>query len=107
MYITQVYELFDLDPASWAQCAALVAQLVRASVRSAECHGFKSHLRQFIFIFSLPQVSVFLCFYFPSQVIMYLYFRLKKIGNIVFILFVKKLDLLHLLTVEVFLEDLT
>ena len=41
-----VYELFDLDTASWA---ALVAQLVRASVRSAECHGFKFHLRQLIF----------------------------------------------------------
>ena len=70
---TQVYEMFDLDPASWA---ALVAQLVRASVRSAECHGFKSHLRQLIFIFSLPQVSVFLSFFlffflsfFPSQVL--------------------------------------
>ena len=43
---TQVYEMFDLDPASWA---ALVAQLVRASVLSAECGGFKSHLRQLIF----------------------------------------------------------
>ena len=38
---TQVYEMFDLDPASWA---ALVAQLVRASVRSAECREFKSQL---------------------------------------------------------------
>ena len=51
----QVYEMLDLDPASWAP---LVTRLVRASV-------------QLILIFSLPQVSVclsfFLCF-FPSQV---------------------------------------
>ena len=59
--------------------AALVAQLVRASVRSAECRGFKSHLRQLIFIFSLPQVSVFLSFFLslflsfhPSQVLSYI-----------------------------------
>ena len=52
---TQVYEMLDLDPASWA---ISVAQLVRASVRSAECCGSKSHLRQLIF--SLPQVSFFL-----------------------------------------------
>ena len=54
----QVYEMFDLDPPSWA---ALVAQLVRASVRSVECRGFKSHLRQLIFHF--PQVPVFLSFF--------------------------------------------
>ena len=56
--------MFDLDPASWA---ALVAQLVRASIRSAECRGFESHLRQLIFIFSLPHagvcLSVFLSFF--------------------------------------------
>ena len=34
---------------------------------SAEYRGFESCLRQLIFIFSLPQVSVFLSF-FPSQV---------------------------------------
>ena len=54
---TQVYDMLDLDPASWA---SLAAQLVRASVQSAECRGFKSHLRQLIFIFSLPWVSFFL-----------------------------------------------
>ena len=51
--------MFDLDPASWA---SLVAQLVRASVPSAQCCGFKSHLRQLIFIFSLLRVSFFLSF---------------------------------------------
>ena len=60
---TQVYEMFNLDPASWA---ALVAQLVRASVRSAECRGFKSHLRQLIFL------SFFLSFFLQSCVIMYI-----------------------------------
>ena len=55
----QVYEMFDLDPASWADL--VVAQLVRASVRSAECRWFKSHLRQLIF--HLPQVPVFLSFF--------------------------------------------
>ena len=61
---TLVYEMFDLDPASWA---ALVAQLVRASVRSAECRGFKSHLRQLIFHFFIAS-GVCLSF-FPSQVL--------------------------------------
>ena len=55
---TQVNEMFDLDPASWA---TLVAQLVRASVRSEECRRFKSHLRQLIFLFFIClQVAVFL-----------------------------------------------
>ena len=65
----QVHEMLDLDPASWA---ALVAQLVRASVRSAECRGFKSHLRQLIFSFfiCLRCLSFFLSF-FSSQIIMY------------------------------------
>ena len=54
----QVYEVFDLDLFSWP---VLVAQLVRSSVRSAECRGFKSHLRQLTFhFFNLPQVPVFL-----------------------------------------------
>ena len=48
--------MFDLETASWA---ALVAQLVRASVRSAECHGFKSHLSFFLSFF-LPQVIMHL-----------------------------------------------
>ena len=62
--------MFDLDPASWA---ALVAQLVRASVRSAECRGFKSHLRQlFHFFICLRCLSFFLSF-FPSHVIKYMY----------------------------------
>ena len=53
--------MFDLDLASWA---ALVAQLVRASVRDAECRGFKSNLNQLIFhFFILPQVPVFLSFF--------------------------------------------
>ena len=58
----QVHEMFDLDPASWA---ALVAQLVRASVRSAECRGFESHLRQLIFSFfiCLRCLSFFLSFF--------------------------------------------
>ena len=67
----QVHEMIDLDPASWA---ALVAQLVRASVRSAECRGFKSHLRQLIFHFSFAS-GVFLSFFlsfFSSQIIMYI-----------------------------------
>ena len=73
MYV-YVHVHVDLDPASWA---ALVAQLVRASVRSAECRGFKSQL---IFIFSLPQVSVclsvFLSFFLSiSSVIMYMYIK--------------------------------
>ena len=63
---------FDLDPASWA---ALVAQLVRASVRSTECCGLKSHLRQLIFHFFIClrclSFSFFLSF-FSSQVIMYM-----------------------------------
>ena len=46
--------LVENNHPSWA---ALVAQLVRASVWSAECCGFKSHLRQLIFhFFHLPQV---------------------------------------------------
>ena len=67
----QVHEMLDLDPASWA---ALVAQLVRASVRSAECRGFKSHLRQLIFSFfiCLRCLTFFLSFFlsfFSSQII--------------------------------------
>ena len=62
-------EMFDLDPASWA---ALVAQLVRASVWSAECRGFESHLRQLIY-------SFFIClrclsfFFSHLSIIMYIY----------------------------------
>ena len=58
----QVHEMFDLDPASWA---ALVAQLVRASVQSAECRAFESHLRQLIFSFfiCLRCLSFFLSFH--------------------------------------------
>ena len=71
---TQVYEMFDLDPASWA---ALVAQLVRASVQSTEYRGFKSQLRQLIFHFfiCLRCLSFFLSFFlsFHLQVIMYAY----------------------------------
>ena len=66
----QVYEMFDLDPASWV---ALIAQLVRASVRSKECRGFKSHLRQLIFhFFLLPQVHV------PVFLSFFLSFHLKS-----------------------------
>ena len=61
----QVYVMLDLDLASWA---ALVAQLVRSSVRSAECRGFKSHLRQLIFHFSFASGACLS--FFPSQVIM-------------------------------------
>ena len=52
----------DLDPASWA---ALVAQLVRASVQSTEYRGFKSQLRQLIFHFfiCLRCLSFFLSFF--------------------------------------------
>ena len=57
--------MFDLDPVSWA---ALVAQLVRASVRSTECREFKPHLRQLIphsqFFNSLRCLS-----FFQSQVL--------------------------------------
>ena len=56
MYL-YMYKMFHLDWASWA---TLVAQLVKASVRSAECRGFKSHLRQLIFICLLFFLSFFL-----------------------------------------------
>ena len=56
-------------PASWAALVH-VAQLVRASIRSAECRGFKPHLRQMkkseathFSSFHLPQVPVFLSFF--------------------------------------------
>ena len=65
----QVYEMFDLDPASWA---ALVAQLVRASVQSAvgsnptwgkwNSFSFWGKWNSFSF-FHLPQVSVSLSFH--------------------------------------------
>ena len=59
--------MFDLDPASWAALVH-VAQLVRASVQSAEYHGFESHLRQLIFIFSFASgVSLSI-----SSVVMYI-----------------------------------
>ena len=60
VYITQVYEMFDLDPARWV---ALVAQLVRAFVQSAECRvqsaecsvmGSNPTWGNLFFIFHLP-----------------------------------------------------
>ena len=76
--VNLVYEMFDLDPAG---LAALVAQLVRASVWSAECCGFKCHLRATHFsFFHWPQVPVFLSFFlsfFSSQVVMHIYMYIK------------------------------
>ena len=71
---TQVYEMFDLDPASWA---ALVAQLVGASVRSTEYRVSwvqippeATHFH--FFIASGVCLSFFLSFFLSiSSVIMY------------------------------------
>ena len=77
-----VYELFDLDTASWA---ALVAQLVRASVRSAECRGFESHLRQLIFSFfiCLRCLSFFLSFSHLSIIMYILRFSVWRLGGLI------------------------
>ena len=50
-------------------CICTGSSVGRASVRSAECRGFESHLRQLsFFIFPLPQVSFFLSFFLSSRI---------------------------------------